>query len=169
MPRRRNATTRDTEEEPEEQQNAIEINDDDDDDEDVSSDEDFDDDPTVRTYDIFMSDQLKEHIYLLQYPIRNPEDSYCDEYSPSEARIKPNEGVLEVDVPIIKQDFSFLHGQKIVGTQSDGVRQEARDTDQQRLSGKTQTNQANYFLATMRGSSLCVISANVKGKCTFLQ
>jgi hypothetical protein len=168
MPRRRKAT-KDTGDDPEEQRNAIEINDDDNEDEGISSDEDFDDDPTVRTYDIFMSDQLKEHIYLLQYPIRNPEDPYCNDYLPSEARIKPNEGLLEVDVPIVKQDFSFLHGQKSAGTQSDGVRQEARDMDQQRLSGKTQTNQANYFLATMRGSSPCVTSANIKGKCTFLQ
>jgi hypothetical protein len=151
MPRRKKTAT-EIEDEVTDPENAIEIQDDDEEEETFSSDEEFDDDPIVKSFDVFVSDQLKEHIYLLQYPIRNPEEPYSDEYKPSEARIKPQEGLLEVDVPIDKMNYSLLRGQKFAGGQTD-VKQEARDIDKQRLSGKTQISQANYFVGIMRGGS----------------
>ena len=65
------------------------------------SDEETDEsDPVVKSYDVFLSDQLADKIYLVQYPIRNPDEQYYDENAAFEARIKPTEGLLEVDVPI---------------------------------------------------------------------
>src|SRR5215471_13840389 len=78
------------------------ISDDDIQDEGFSSadDEDCADDPVVKTYDVFLSNQLKNHIYLLQYPIRNPDEEYLEENAPLLARMKPIEGAMELDVPI---------------------------------------------------------------------
>lgn len=72
-----------------------------------SSDEEYEDDPVVKTYDVFLSDQLADQIYLVQYPIRNPDEQYYDDNAALGARIKPNEGVLEVDVPISASNSYF--------------------------------------------------------------
>jgi DNA-directed RNA polymerase III subunit RPC5 len=153
MPPRRRRTKDIEEESAVQREKAIEIPDDIDDDDSPSSDEDYDDDPIVKTYDVFVSDQLKDHIYLLQYPIRNQDEQYYDESAPLEARMKPKEGTLELDVPIDTHNFSILRGEKFAGhsqTES-GVKRETKPLDRQRLSGTAQPLQASYFVAVMRG------------------
>lgn len=51
-------------------------------------------------YDVYITPSLAEHIYLLQYPIRSREQPYNDRNGarPTEMRIKPRAGFLEMDV-----------------------------------------------------------------------
>lgn len=117
-----------------------------------SSDEEAGDDPVVKTFDVFVSHKLKDYIYLLQYPIRNPDEQYHDDSAPYQARIKPTDGSLEIDVPIDTTNYNVDQGQKFAGAQtnSNGKR-EKKVLDRQRLSGKAQLNQASYFVGVMRG------------------
>src|SRR5262249_54847798 len=61
-----------------------------------------DDDPVIRTYDIFMTSELAKQLYLFQYPVRSVNKPYIKAHNtcPIEARMKPNSGLLEMDVPI---------------------------------------------------------------------
>jgi RPC5 protein len=133
---------------------SIGIQDDIDKDQDLfsSDEEEYDDDPVVRTYDVFVSNQLDDHIYLLQYPIRNPDEQYSDESAPLQVRMKPKEGAIELDVPIDTQNYSIVRGEKFAGSLTDSaVKPESKTLDRQRLSGKPQPNQATYFVGVMRG------------------
>src|SRR5579859_2093158 len=153
MPPRRRKTTKDAEDDTAEQEKSrIEITDDTDDNNSVSAEDQIEDDPVLKTYDVFISDQLKDHIYLVQYPIRNPQEQYSDDSAPFEARIKPREGTLELDVPLDPNNLSLIRGERFAGPSSDtGVKREARVLDRQRLSGTVHPNQANYFVAMTRG------------------
>jgi RPC5 protein len=153
MPPRKTRGTLDPEnEEMEVESTPIEIPDDDLD-LSSSSEEEYEDDPVVKTYDVFLSDQLKDQIYLLQYPIRNVEEQYLGEEAPYNARIKPGEGALEMDVPIDTQNFSISRSERFVnGLATDvNVKREVKTFDRQRLSGKAQPNQASYFVALALG------------------
>lgn len=154
MPPRRRRTKDPEEESRDHGEIAIEIPDNiDDDDSPSSEDDEYDDDPVVKTYDVFVSDQLKDHIYLLQYPIRSQDEQYYAESAPLEARMKPKEGTLELDVPIDPHNYSIFRGEKFAGHQQteSGVKRETRPLDRQRLSGTTQPLHASYFAAVMRG------------------
>jgi DNA-directed RNA polymerase III subunit RPC5 len=136
---------------------SIEVPDDDGDgdgdDQSSSSEGECEDDPVLKIYDVFVTDQLKDHTYLLQYLIRNPEEPYYDRSSPYTARIKSKEGILEVDVPLDQNNFSLLRGEKFaVHSQTEpGVKQDNRILDRQRLGGRAHENEASYFVSTVRG------------------
>jgi DNA-directed RNA polymerase III subunit RPC5 len=119
----------------------------------ISSDEEFndDDDPVVKSYDVFISDHLKDQIYLLQYPIRNVEEQYEGVSSPFNARIKPNEGSLEMEVPIDSTNFSIPRSERFGGQIDSTAKREMKTFDRQRLTGKSRANQANYFVALVLG------------------
>lgn len=138
----------------EQEGSRIEIADDSEDNDSLSSEDEDEDDPVIKTYDVFVSDQLKDHIYLLQYPIRNPQEQYYEDSAPFEARIKPKEGMLELEVPFDPNNLSLIRGEKFAGQSADsGVKRESRVLDRQRLSGIAQPSQANYFVAMTRGGS----------------
>ncbi|KAF8476958.1 Sin-like protein conserved region-domain-containing protein [Kalaharituber pfeilii] len=61
-----------------------------------------DDDPVVRTYDVHLTTTLSPYLYLFQYPVRGKHlpFSKLTGSCPVAARIKPESGLLEVDVPI---------------------------------------------------------------------
>jgi DNA-directed RNA polymerase-3 subunit RPC5 len=67
---------------------------------------DDEDDPIVAEYDVYITPESDEHIYLLQYPNRERGRPYNEENksAPTELRIKPKTGFLEVDV-----DFGIYH------------------------------------------------------------
>ncbi|KAI9814344.1 MAG: hypothetical protein M1826_002256 [Phylliscum demangeonii] len=60
------------------------------------------DDPIVREYDVFLNDSLAEKLLLLQYPNRDRQQSYADlnQTKPRELRVKPQSGLVEVDIPL---------------------------------------------------------------------
>ena len=70
----------------------------------------YDDDPVVRTIDVFISPELSETIRLLQFPIQpaasnisqnqrhNNRDRQSD--TPAEARFRPKHNMLELELPI---------------------------------------------------------------------
>lgn len=62
--------------------------------------EDEDDDPIVAEYDVFVTPELSEDIYLLQYPNRNANQPYNTRsgVTPGDMRIKPKTGHLEMEL-----------------------------------------------------------------------
>jgi DNA-directed RNA polymerase III subunit RPC5 len=121
----------------------------------LDSDEEPDDDPVIKTYDVFVSNQLKDHIYLLQYPIRNPDEQYYDDFAPFNARIRPKEGSMEVDVSINRPPARELD------RKDSAVNSDTNAMTRQRLSGKSQLNQANYFAAVINGGTSIPFSVDV--------
>jgi DNA-directed RNA polymerase-3 subunit RPC5 len=67
---------------------------------------DDEDDPIVAEYDVYITPESDDHLYLLQYPNRDRDMPYNErnQSAPTEMRIKPQTGFLEVDV-----DFGFDH------------------------------------------------------------
>ncbi len=67
-----------------------------------------DDDPVVREYDVFLNEAPTERLMLLQYPNRHRKQPFLDStYSkPTELRVKPGTGLVEVDIPMdIQQHY----------------------------------------------------------------
>ena len=63
---------------------------------------DSDDDPIVHTYDIHVTTTLSPHLYLFQYPVRGSHLPFANSTGscPISARIKPDSGAVELDIPI---------------------------------------------------------------------
>ncbi|PQE13739.1 dna-directed RNA polymerase iii complex subunit rpc37 protein [Rutstroemia sp. NJR-2017a BVV2] len=65
---------------------------------------DSDDDPITSSYDIFIKPQIADgrQVYIIQFPNRDIEQRYsgATDSQPSKFRIKPNSGMVEMDVPI---------------------------------------------------------------------
>ena len=72
-----------------------------DDDDDAKSDDSDPDDPTVASWNVYMTPEIQERLLLLQYPERSRTQPYNDSnhQKPLELRIKPNTGMVEVDIP----------------------------------------------------------------------
>ncbi|RPB17961.1 hypothetical protein L211DRAFT_871945 [Terfezia boudieri ATCC MYA-4762] len=66
------------------------------------SDSDPDSDPVITSYDIHLTTALAPYLHLFQYPVRSSNLPYSRLTStcPASARIKPNAGAIELDVPI---------------------------------------------------------------------
>ena len=64
--------------------------------------EDDEEDTVVAEYDVFITPELSEQIYLLQYPNRVREKPYNERTNskPMEMRIKPKSGFMELDLAI---------------------------------------------------------------------
>ncbi|GAM85061.1 hypothetical protein ANO11243_030640 [Dothideomycetidae sp. 11243] len=60
------------------------------------------DDPVVSEYDIYITPSLDSDVYVLQFPIRHRKDPYDRQHGaiPSELRLKPRSGFVEVDVDL---------------------------------------------------------------------
>ncbi|KAF2083688.1 hypothetical protein K490DRAFT_69574 [Saccharata proteae CBS 121410] len=63
---------------------------------------DVEEDPVTAEYDVYITPELEEQIYLLQYPNRGREQPYNDRNNakPLEMRLKPESGFIEMDVPM---------------------------------------------------------------------
>jgi DNA-directed RNA polymerase-3 subunit RPC5 len=63
-------------------------------------DSDDEDDPIVAEYDVYITPENDDRLYLLQYPNRERDKPYNErnQSAPTEMRIKPDAGFLEVDV-----------------------------------------------------------------------
>ncbi|KAF8248555.1 hypothetical protein K440DRAFT_583333 [Wilcoxina mikolae CBS 423.85] len=61
-----------------------------------------DNDPIVREYDVFMTSELAQNLYLFQYPVRSRHKPYtkAENSCPVDARLKSKAGLVEVDVPV---------------------------------------------------------------------
>lgn len=73
-----------------------------------------DDDPVVAEYDIYITPETaQQQLYVFQYLNRPPDQPFtkATESQPSEVRIKPESGFVEVDVPIdIRQNYNRTAG-----------------------------------------------------------
>lgn len=112
--------------------------------------DDDDIDPVVKTYDVFVSNALKDHIYLLQYPVQDWKQEYTEESAPLAIKMRPNEGDMEFEVPIDAHNYCPEQGEKF-GAQGLNAPQDGLPMESQRLAGKPQPNQASYFVGRMRG------------------
>ncbi|KAH7398341.1 DNA-directed RNA polymerase III subunit Rpc5 [Pyrenochaeta sp. MPI-SDFR-AT-0127] len=68
-----------------------------------------DDDPVVAEYDVYITPEMEQQLYVLQYLNRPPDQPFtkATESQPSELRIKKESGFIEVDVPIdISQNYN---------------------------------------------------------------
>ncbi|TGZ85126.1 hypothetical protein EX30DRAFT_337532 [Ascodesmis nigricans] len=77
------------------------------------NDYDSDDDPVVRTYDVFTTSELSEFLYLFQYPVRPAAKPYTKAQNccPVDARVKAKSGLVEIDVPVnVKYNFDEEKG-----------------------------------------------------------
>lgn len=84
-------------------------------------DEDKDEDPVTAEYDVFITPDLIEKLYLLQYPNRNKHQPYSDAHGTKilEMRIKPDSGFMEMDTAL----NTGLHFDKLKGLQwGDAIR-----------------------------------------------
>lgn len=68
----------------------------------LSDTSDSDLDPVIKTYDIYFTTALTPHLHLFQYPVRSSSLPYSHMTgdSPTNARMKPQSGVVELDIPI---------------------------------------------------------------------
>lgn len=74
---------------------------------------DDDDDAVVAEYDVFITPELEQQLYVLQYINRPPDQPFtkATQSQPFEIRIKPQSGFMEVDVPInIRQNYNKPQG-----------------------------------------------------------
>jgi DNA-directed RNA polymerase-3 subunit RPC5 len=71
-------------------------------DSDDSDDSDDPDDPVVAEYDVYVNNQVKGHLHLLQYVNRDSSQPYSEagDASPLEVRFKPKAGLVEADIPL---------------------------------------------------------------------
>ncbi|KAF1939039.1 hypothetical protein EJ02DRAFT_266766 [Clathrospora elynae] len=73
-----------------------------------------DDDPVVAEYDVYITPEVDDQqLYVLQYLNRPPDQplTQATQSQPSELRIKPESGFIEVDVPInIHQNYNRTAG-----------------------------------------------------------
>lgn len=71
------------------------------------------DDPVVAEYDVFITPEIQEQLYILQYLNRPPDDplTAASDTKPTEMRLKEHSGFVEVDVPLnINQHFNRQMG-----------------------------------------------------------
>ena len=68
----------------------------------LSDTSDSDLDPVIKTYDIYLTTALTPHLHLFQYPVRSSTLPYSHMTGacPTNARMKPQSGVVELDIPI---------------------------------------------------------------------
>ncbi|KAI9836628.1 MAG: hypothetical protein M1819_001262 [Sarea resinae] len=74
---------------------------------------DDEDDPVVRTYDVFITPEMSEQLFVLQYPNRAADSPYCEanHAKPLELRMKPRSGHVELDVPMnIRANYDKIKG-----------------------------------------------------------
>jgi DNA-directed RNA polymerase-3 subunit RPC5 len=71
---------------------------------------DDEDDPIVAEYDVYITPENDDHLYLLQYPNRHRDKPYNErnQSAPAEMRIKPHTGFLEVDVEFGVDESHFI-------------------------------------------------------------
>ena len=71
---------------------------------DIDFDMDYDSDPIISTYDIYIKPNISEgrQVYVLQFPNRDSKQHYSAEHGaqPTNLRIKPVAGMVEVDIPM---------------------------------------------------------------------
>ncbi|CCG84264.1 protein of unknown function [Taphrina deformans PYCC 5710] len=120
----------------------------DEDDEDMEDEQDADDgdDPIVKTYEICATKILAEHLYLFQYPIRSANRPYESSDLPSEARMKPRTGHVQIDIPILESNY--YDNQRAVQWTDDPLKV-------QTLGGNVAPSR-NYLIGLVRGDQLHV-------------
>ncbi|XP_062507607.1 DNA-directed RNA polymerase III subunit RPC5-like [Corticium candelabrum] len=73
------------------------------------ADECADDDPVVREIDVYVSQTLKDNLYLLQYPVRPAHYSY-NQSQHLAARMKPKQQKLELEIGIETESSFYCQG-----------------------------------------------------------
>lgn len=73
----------------------------------------MDDDPVIAEYDVFITPEMEQQLYVLQYLNRDPSQPFDKSQGavPSEVRVKESSGFIEVDVALpMKKNFNRQAG-----------------------------------------------------------
>ncbi|QSL66716.1 hypothetical protein MERGE_001100 [Pneumocystis wakefieldiae] len=124
----------------------------------------LDDDPIIKTYNIYISSYLNDKLYLFQYPIRPSSQPYIEESlnKPLELRIKPKSGIVEIDVPIYtKQYYNKERGIKFSkNLENDFSKNKYSILNFQTLSSKISPCRNYYMVGIIRGDELHLSPVN---------
>ncbi|OMJ16895.1 DNA-directed RNA polymerase III subunit RPC5 [Smittium culicis] len=62
--------------------------------------DDLEDDPVISRYPVFLNEKLSKYLHLFQYPLKSSEWIEQQEQQPTNARVKPKAGIVELEIPI---------------------------------------------------------------------
>ncbi|PVU87620.1 hypothetical protein BB559_005966 [Furculomyces boomerangus] len=111
-------------------------------------------DPIVARYPLFISEKLTKYLHLFQYPMKAPEWMEQQDQQPTAARVKPNSGIVELEIPINTSHsmYSKEKGAKFAaGMQNSGETlniPQGKLFDAQTWTSSPITQTANYMIAT---------------------
>ncbi|KTW27117.1 DNA-directed RNA polymerase III subunit C37 [Pneumocystis jirovecii RU7] len=122
------------------------------------------DDPVMKTYNIYTTSSLNDYLYLFQYPIRPSIQPYTEESfsKPLELRIKPKSGLVEVDVPIYTQQYyNKERGIEFSkNLENDPTKNKSPILDFQTLNSKISPCRNYYMVGIIRGDELHLSPVN---------
>ncbi|KAG4304035.1 hypothetical protein PORY_002558 [Pneumocystis oryctolagi] len=122
------------------------------------------DDPVIKTYNIYATSYLNDYLYLFQYPIRPSIQPYVEESfsKPLELRIKPESGLVEIDVPIYtEQYYNEERGAEFArNLENDSTKKKKSILDFQTLSSKISPCRSCYMVGVFRGDELHLSPVN---------
>ncbi|KAG4302232.1 hypothetical protein PCANB_001600 [Pneumocystis canis] len=122
------------------------------------------DDPVIKTYNIYTTSYLNDYLYLFQYPIRSSIQPYIEESfsKPLELRIKPKSGFVELDVPICTKKYyneeRGIEFSKNLG--NDSTKDKYSMLDFQTLNSKINASRNYYMVGVIRGDELHLSPVN---------
>lgn len=67
-------------------------------------------DAVIQEYDVYLTPELQQQLYLLQYPNRARDHTFVRYAYPENMRIKPESGFLELDLPVHFTNFDKARG-----------------------------------------------------------
>ncbi|CAG8509110.1 7411_t:CDS:2 [Acaulospora morrowiae] len=136
---------------------------------DVDSISDLDPDEIVKEIPIYLSQQLSNKLYVVQFPVRPSANPYVGKNTPREARYKPQSDKLELDIPLQTNSLWYNRdrGEELMLGLNDKEAQTIYDRtwkrdqsdgllDKQTLQSTVVPPQANYWMGVMKDGGLCL-------------
>ncbi|KAL7753686.1 hypothetical protein RI367_000617 [Sorochytrium milnesiophthora] len=111
-------------------------------------------DEIVKEIPVYLSSQLLNHLYLFQYPVRSK--PFTPESQPIAARIKPTAQMVELDLPLQTNAYTYdkLRGEEYGFAMSDEQMKTVYDTDHMQQQQQQQQQKTHTLLdkQTLRSS-----------------
>ncbi|OLY80338.1 DNA-directed RNA polymerase III subunit RPC5, partial [Smittium mucronatum] len=123
-----------------------------------------DSDPVVARYPVYLNEKLSKYLNLFQYPMKSSEWIDQQEQQPTDARVKPIAGVVELEIPINTNHmmYSKSKGSKLAAglrTSGDTLNvPTGKLFDVQTWSSSPVSQKAKYMIATLINGQDSVVS-----------
>ncbi|CAG8522738.1 11576_t:CDS:2 [Acaulospora colombiana] len=134
---------------------------------DIDSSSDLDPNEIVKEIPIYLSQQLSNKLYAVQFPVRPRANPYVGKNTPREARYKPQSDKLELDIPLQTNSLWYNRdrGEELMLGLNDKEAQTIYDRtwkrdqpdgllDKQTLQSTVVPPQANYWMGVMKDGGL---------------